>query len=118
MDPVNRSSAGVLRGRRHDGGAGLVPARPLMDDRVVRKRQQQRVRRKRWRRRHRKGVRIVDVAISDRVLSFLLESGRISDAEALTDDRSADGVLARRIAELAEQAVSDWEAKTGRISTG
>ena len=70
-----------------------------------------------WRRRHRKGVRIVDVAISDRVLSFLLESGRISDAEALTDDRSADGVIAARIAQLAEDAVSAWEAREGRIST-
>jgi hypothetical protein len=88
-----------------------------MDARVARKRAQQNARRKRHRRRQAKGLRIVDVPISDRVLTFLLETGRLSDAEALTDDRSADGVLARRIAELAEDAVSAWEAREGRIST-
>jgi hypothetical protein len=59
----------------------------------------------------------VNVEVSDRVLTFLLEAGLITDAEALADDRSADGVLARRIAELAEDAVSAWEAREGRIST-
>jgi hypothetical protein len=85
---------------------------------LARKRLQQRVRTKRCRRRQRKGLRIVNVPISDRVVSFLLEAGLITDAEALADDRGADGVIARRIAQLAEDAVSAWEAREGRISTG
>jgi hypothetical protein len=92
--------------------------RGAVDDQVTRKRAQQKARRKRWRRRQRKGVRIVDVPISDRVLTFLLETGRISDAECAADDRSADGAIARTIARLAEQLTTDWEQRTGRISTG
>jgi hypothetical protein len=60
----------------------------------------------------------VDVEISDRVLTFLLETGRITEAECAADDRSADGVIARTIARLAEEAVSAWEMREGRISTG
>jgi hypothetical protein len=59
-----------------------------MDACLTRKRQQQKARRKRWRRRQRKRTFIVDVEISDRVLTFLLETGRISEAECAADDRS------------------------------
>jgi hypothetical protein len=80
-------------------------------DAAVRKRQY-RLRSRRFRARQRQGVRVVHVEVSDRVLTFLLETHRLTEAEA--NDR---GTIARRIAELAEDAVSSWEAKEGRIST-
>jgi hypothetical protein len=83
-------------------------------DASVTRRRQQRVRTRRYRRRQRKGVRIVSVEVSERVLAFLIESGRLGATEALSADRS---VLARRIAELAEDACSAWECREGRIST-
>jgi hypothetical protein len=58
------------------------------------------------------GVRVVNVEVSDRVLSYLIETGQLSEAETL--DRAA---IARRLAQLAEQAVNEWEQRTGRIST-
>jgi hypothetical protein len=85
-------------------------------DDLARKRQLHKARRKRWRRRQRQGVYVVDVPISDRVLVFLLETGQLSDAELAADDRSADGAIARTIARLAEAAVTAWEAREGRIS--
>jgi hypothetical protein len=60
---------------------------------------------------------IVNVPISLRFLSYLAETGQLSDAELAADDRSADGAIARTIARLAEQAVTEWEMKTGRITT-
>jgi hypothetical protein len=83
-----------------------------MDASVVTRRRQQRARTRRYRRRQAKRVRVVNVEISDRVVAFLLETGRLSDAEA--EDRAA---LARRIAQLAEDACTDWELRTGRINT-
>jgi hypothetical protein len=87
-------------------------------DDLARKRQLHKARRKRWRRRQRKRTFIVDVEISDRVLTFLLEICRFSEAECAADDRSASGPIARAIAQMAEQETSRWEAETGRIWTG
>ena len=87
-------------------------------DALARKRQLHKARRRRWRARQRKRVRVVNVEVSDRLLWFLIETGRISDAEALADDRGATGPIARAIAQMAEDQVSAFEVREGRISTG
>jgi hypothetical protein len=81
-----------------------------MDD-LTRKRQY-RVRSRRFRARQRQGRFMVTVEVTPRVVSFLFETGRLGDAQA--EDRAA---IARQLALIAEDAVSAWEAKEGRIST-
>jgi hypothetical protein len=117
VDHDNGRFLGVVHGRRRHGG-GAVRGRPLMHDQVTRKRQQQKARRKRWRQRQREDKSVRQVETSMRLLVCLLEAGMISEAEALADDRSADGPISRALARLHEQWASDFEAKTGRITTG
>jgi hypothetical protein len=80
-----------------------------------RKRRLQVARRKRWRRRQKAGTFVVSVEISARLLMFLVETGRISEAECKANDRRA---ISRSLAALAEQLVTDWEQSSGRINTG
>jgi hypothetical protein len=83
----------------------------------VRRRQQQRARSKRCRARQRQDVSVRQVETSLRLLVCLLQAGMITDVEALADDRSANGPISRALARLHEQWASDFEAKTGLIST-
>jgi hypothetical protein len=75
-------------------------------------------RRRRYRARLHMELMVVDVPVSLRFLSYLAETGQLSEAELAADNRSADGALARAIARLADAAVTAWEESTeGRIST-
>jgi hypothetical protein len=103
------------RDRLRDAGLGHDR---LMDDRVTRKRLQQRARTRRFRRRQRQGQILVQVTVSERFLSYLVEIGALTEAEAMAADRSANGPIARKLAALAEDAVSKWEQAEGRISSG